>query len=446
MILQNKLVLLSVMLSTVSMIGCDDDSNSCSLTEAMCVSANRVLDVDRCECIDTNESTTCPLTQAMCVSVNKVLDADKCECIDTNAPTTCPLTQAMCVSANKVLDADKCECIDTNTPTTCPTGKHVFGNNCEDDSLENCGIHGYNCTTAVDGWKAGVCLNGACQATACEKGFHVYNHACEGDSLENCGSHNIACNQTITGWSTGSCVEGKCQLDSCKEGYHAESNECVPNPLSPGDIITFGHYEQDGNITNGKEPITWRVLKKMEDQYLIISEKTLDARPYNATRISVTWQTCTLRSWLNGFGASYNANEKNYTTNNFIDEAFTAEERSKIVSVTNNNPDTLYGGSGGNKTVDKIFLLTSYEANTYFTDENDRRASATPYAINRGALYNEEDNVSSWWLRSPGTSSTTNSSNMLAAYVNREGEINTTGIRVEVESLAVRPALWVIFN
>lgn len=28
-----------------------------------------------------------------------------------------------------------------------------------------------------------------------------------------------------------------------------------------GDVVKFGSYEQDGNVSNGKEPIEWRVLE-----------------------------------------------------------------------------------------------------------------------------------------------------------------------------------------
>lgn len=64
-----------------------------------------------------------------------------------------------------------------------------------------------------------------------------------------------------------------------------------------GDIVTFGHYEQDNDTTNGKEPIAWRVLDKNDEgQYLIISEKVLDVQPYNTTNLFITFEKSTIRS------------------------------------------------------------------------------------------------------------------------------------------------------
>ncbi len=67
--------------------------------------------------------------------------------------------------------------------------------------------------------------------------------------------------------------------------------------MAVGDIVTFGHYEQDNDTTNGKEPIEWRVLDKNDEgQYLIISEKVLDVQPYNTTNLFITFEKSTIRS------------------------------------------------------------------------------------------------------------------------------------------------------
>lgn len=50
---------------------------------------------------------------------------------------------------------------------------------------------------------------------------------------------------------------------------HAEGGEDELKALGAtykvGDIIKFGHYEQDGNTANGKEEIEWQVLKVESD-------------------------------------------------------------------------------------------------------------------------------------------------------------------------------------
>ena len=88
-----------------------------------------------------------------------------------------------------------------------------------------------------------------------------------------------------------------------------------------GEFLTFGHYPQGPN--GEVEPITWRVLKRDSDSLLVISEKCLDAKPYNEDLCSIIWADCTLRRWLNG---------------EFLEQAFSEQEQSLINTsrLTNN--------------------------------------------------------------------------------------------------------------
>lgn len=122
--------------------------------------------------------------------------------------------------------------------------------------------------------------------------------------------------------------------------------------VQPGQIITYGHYEQDNNLSNGKEPIEWLVLAKEKDRALVISRYALESRPYHDDEEEVTWETCSLRTWLNS---------------TFLITAFTAFERKAIPTVTvaaDKNPE--YGTKGGNNTKDKLFLLSASEFDKYF--------------------------------------------------------------------------------
>ena len=251
------------------------------------------------------------------------------------------------------------------------------------------------------------------------------------------------------------CVDKKAQGESC------EANQChgvcwnnVCHEI--GDAITFGHYEQDTDTTNGKESIEWRVLDINDDgQLLVISEKVLDVEPYNTTDIFVTWEESTIRSWLNGYGASYNTVGTDFTSDNFIGVAFTAEEKAKIVASSvpaHNNPD--YSTSPGNATTDKVFLLSIVEAKTYFTSNLDRRADATRYAVKRNiyVLGSESNRCTNdgtctdvhcyayWWLRSPGKNT------YYAAFVLASGIVAGAGGNVgnpDLINRGIRPALWV---
>ena len=112
-----------------------------------------------------------------------------------------------------------------------------------------------------------------------------------------------------------------------------------------------------------KEAIKWRVLSVNGNDAFLIADCNLDSQPYNTTKTDVTWETSTIRSWLNGYKASYNANGINYSSNNFIGKAFTSAEQKAINQVTvvnHDNPE--YETEGGNDTKDKVFLLSIEEA------------------------------------------------------------------------------------
>ena len=188
-----------------------------------------------------------------------------------------------------------------------------------------------------------------------------------------------------------------------------------------GDIVYFGTYEQDNDTSNGKEDIEWLVLAKKGNRILVISDKALDRQPYNSSRTRVTWETCTLRKWLN---------------NDFINAAFSAEERAKIPTVTvsaDKNPS--YSTSPGNNTTDKVFLLSITEVNKYFSSDSAWQCRGTAYCYAQGA-YKAGNGNCWWWLRSPGYTQSS------AANVYDGGDVNEIGNNVFLDN-AVRPAMWI---
>ena len=93
-----------------------------------------------------------------------------------------------------------------------------------------------------------------------------------------------------------------------------------------GDIIQFGRYEQDNDLSNGAETIEWLVLDVSDGSALVTSRYGLDAKRYHDGKEEATWDTCTLRAWLN---------------KHFFESAFDAPER-KLILLTDvkntNNP------------------------------------------------------------------------------------------------------------
>ena len=141
--------------------------------------------------------------------------------------------------------------------------------------------------------------------------------------------------------------------------------------------IEFGNYK-------------WKVLAQNENKVLIITTKSVGKKEYNTQDISVTWENCTLRDWLN---------------NEFYNE-FSKDEKLAI--------ETTY-----TEATDKIFLLGLDEANKYFASNGER--------IMTGG---------DWWLRSLGQSEN------YAACVRSSGAIIESGDVVNYKYNNVRPALW----
>ena len=200
------------------------------------------------------------------------------------------------------------------------------------------------------------------------------------------------------------------------------------NPVEIGDTVLFGAYEQDNNFSNGKEAIEWKVLAKEGNKALVISNYALDAQPYNTQYTDITWETCSLRKWLNG---------------TFISNAFSSYEQNMIQTTTvtaEKNPE--YSTPPGNNTKDKVFLLNIPEANRYFSSDEARICEATEYAKAQGVYASPNYSVDGkatcwWWLRSPGSSSDS------AANVRANGSVHDHGYAVNYDELGVRPALWI---
>ena len=168
------------------------------------------------------------------------------------------------------------------------------------------------------------------------------------------------------------------------------------------------------------QPLEWRVLAVENGRALLITDKLIDYVEYNESYANVTWETCTLRKWMNSY---------------FISKAFSSSQQAQIVTVTNQNPNNpKYGTKGGNTTQDRVFALSIDEAKKYFSSDSDRKAYTTDYAHKKG--YDQKDLSDWWWLRSPG-----NDSNF-AADVDGYGYIYQDGSYVKIIYVAVRPAFW----
>ena len=200
-------------------------------------------------------------------------------------------------------------------------------------------------------------------------------------------------------------------------GIHTEKYYEIKNQIDAikvGDTYFFGEYEQDDDTSNGKEEIEWKVLEKDGYNLLLISKEALDRLPYNNSEEDVTWESCSLRRWLN---------------EEFLSTAFSEDEIDKILTTTvtaDRNPK--YDTEPGNDTQDEVFLLSMKEVEDYgISDPN-----ATKYT--RSKVKYKID-IFTCWTRTPG-----DEGNRAACY--GVPDINYDGIGVWA-NLNVRPTIWI---
>ena len=249
------------------------------------------------------------------------------------------------------------------------------------------------------------------------------------------------------------CSEKRSDLDITGE----KSSEDQLNSAQVNDVISFGSYEQDNNLENGKEPIEWVVLdKKTDGSIFVVSKYGLDNQPYDSSQNdNITWENSSLRSWLN---------------ESFYSDAFKSYEKRQIMTVKNSN-------NKGNETYDRVFLLSIDEVKKYYADDEyqmhteegwepwsvERLCEPTTYAKSKGAYvdsYYESDpedykiyeGKCCWWLRSQGNGY------LIAALIGVRGCVvdcpyASDGIiygakdgGIDIEKSVVRPAMWINTN
>ena len=155
------------------------------------------------------------------------------------------------------------------------------------------------------------------------------------------------------------------------------------NKYYPGQILTFGTYEQDDNYGNGLEPLEWIVLSSDGKETMMITRYAVDCKPFNELPCKVRWAGSSLRRWLN---------------NEFYNTAFSSSEQQIIKMST---------VDAGEKTKDALFLLSISEAYTYwdylknfeFTDYARAMAEAQGEDV-----YSQKEGY--WWLLSHGNKGT----------------------------------------
>ena len=224
----------------------------------------------------------------------------------------------------------------------------------------------------------------------------------------------------------------------------------LPDAVVPGDTITFGHYEQDNDTSNGPEAITWKVLDVQDGKALVISEKILARvrhRYVEDGHGAVTWETSRVRQWL---------------SEDFFDAAFSDEEKTAVyLTNVKSEPNPDYTDTDpGKDTQDYVFVLGLEQYDAYFADDGDLFDAIAPYTevarvgnpyakdelvrtakyypMNNAVRGNADGSAGWWWLRTVGQDYAADGNFMMR--VDAAGRADGVGSDADC---GVRPAMWV---
>jgi len=230
-----------------------------------------------------------------------------------------------------------------------------------------------------------------------------------------------------------------------------ENNEEEDSSIAEEDLnTTFKSSDKKTNDENDKEDeadddekngaqyekvsfgkYSWRILDKQDDMMLIITEGVIEERPYNENNEEygiITWENSSIRKYLNS---------------EFLLK-FSEEEQNQILLIQVDNPDNVwFETAGGNRTWDKVFLLSLEEADRYFGNGDDYLNIVKRPGFNSLLpSTNDADRVAAygtwnWMLRSPGAQG------WFVAYIGHGGLVSVAGDVASNRSRGIRPALWI---
>ena len=199
------------------------------------------------------------------------------------------------------------------------------------------------------------------------------------------------------------------------------------------------------------EPLLWRVLEVRDGTALLLSHTAVECEPFQADYRDVSWENCTLRSWLNGYGPQENVSARDYsgTEDSFLSLAFSAEEQEAILNTAvRNEPNHYFGMDSGASTEDRIFLLAESELFIHDSSEihgfsrrdevadRAKQFRPTDYAVRKGAWKEAGDRGNVFWI-----TRTTGYTHDNVVYVGESGYMYNRGILVTCGDAAVIPAL-----
>ena len=149
--------------------------------------------------------------------------------------------------------------------------------------------------------------------------------------------------------------------------------------------------------------LEWRVLTNEGSQALLIKDKSISGIPFQEQNKPVNWEDSHARRWLN---------------NDFPNENFCKEEINALMTATvTADANPVYNTDSGQDTADRVYLLSSDEAERYHDILHDTETC--------------------WWLRTPGASKDTMS------FVYPDRTVMNYGYDATDDTFSLKPVMWV---
>ena len=233
--------------------------------------------------------------------------------------------------------------------------------------------------------------------------------------------------------TNGSAATGKTEIKDPQTTASLED-------LSVGDKFTFGKWEQDGDTSNGAEPITWIVLRQDVGKVFVLSEQILEYMCFKKGTEDnkypkAPYKDSDLRAFLNG---------------NFYNGAFSDTEKAMI---QNSNIVTKYKDEHYNastyETEDRVFPLSRDEAARYVCGIGTNVYGIPTAYVNGEHPYSSSsisgvsgiEKVMTWWLRDMGGEPSKEAAVIYASVTQKY-----TNDKAVYDEAGVRPAMWIVYN
>jgi len=226
------------------------------------------------------------------------------------------------------------------------------------------------------------------------------------------------------------------RFNDSEERANTIQKELIANAKA-GDYVFFGSYEQDGDISNGTEPIEWLVLGKENGKLLLLSRYGLDVKQFSDSPEKAGWENSDIRDWLNGtfINSTFNTENLNEilqtTLVNALSDNDIDDKNQKPEAIEDEKQDV---SSSMQKSRDRVFLLSEQEIELYLAGNEKRQCDATKATSKKGIQDN--NGKCSWWLRTASK----DKNDCIYIVSSERGEIKNSPYNAEN---AVRPAIWV---